>query len=145
MDSIYLVTAGDHSDYGVIAAFSTQEKAEEYSKAYDSRGYAKSNVEEFELDPSPETYTYTRVVMDETGDSTTELRTQFVSDCRLGFLTYWEFLPGNLAGKRGYGLVWNVHTDDKERAVKVVDEKRAQILANELWGNSEATKRYFNA
>ena len=40
-------------------------------------------------------------------------------------------------------LIWVVPTTDKERAIKVANEKRAIILANEAWGDHEATLALF--
>jgi len=41
-------------------------------------------------------------------------------------------------------LVYRVNTKDEKRAIKVVNEKRTQILAYNAWGNYELTKFYMH-
>ncbi len=39
--------------------------------------------------------------------------------------------------KVGEAMTWTVKTDDDKRAIKVTNEKRSQIIALNIWGNSK--------
>lgn len=49
MTTIYLVTSGEYSDYGVDGVYSTHEKAMDHVRAIDGK-YSRAQVEERELD-----------------------------------------------------------------------------------------------
>jgi hypothetical protein len=49
MSKVYLVSQGSYSDYSIVAAFSTEELANEYVRPYQG-GYDPPRVEEMELD-----------------------------------------------------------------------------------------------
>lgn len=51
---IYVVTAGEHSSYGILDVFSTREKAQSYADAYNAkRTHWMAEIEEYPLDPEP--------------------------------------------------------------------------------------------
>lgn len=52
MSSVWIVTAGEYSDYHFVGVFSTKEKAEEYSKTH-RKGY---NSDREDFDPAEETH-----------------------------------------------------------------------------------------
>lgn len=120
----YAVTYGEYSDYTVVAIFSTPEKRDAYLAQYQLlNGYAEA--EDFDLDPDiPEVLEYIRVTMARDGTVIeTERRNELVK------LGGFENLYRDI-------LVWCVQTTDVQRAVKVVNEKRAQIIAMNLWGDN---------
>jgi len=47
-------------------------------------------------------------------------------------------------GKEEIVATFKIKTDSIKRAVKIVNEKRAQILAANAWGNEELTKKILN-
>lgn len=84
--TVFVVTSGEYSDYGIVAVFSTREKAdaakaemERYSKAYwdrepdddeDTWGgetYDHVQVEAYEVDPPPRRVKVYRVWVDDDG------------------------------------------------------------------------------
>jgi hypothetical protein len=114
---VYIVTTGEYSDYRVIAAYSTREGADRCVAA--AMG---SEVEEYDLDP-------------------------FATELRDGWLM-WEVRMtrnGHVTSARPVGGVptvkWSLNFDvenrmytsviakDREHAVKVATERRAQFIA----------------
>ena len=58
MTTVYVLTDGKYSDYGIIGIFSTREKAEEYVKENNDgphpgwwTRYSTDRIEEWDLDP----------------------------------------------------------------------------------------------
>ena len=136
---VYLVTTGSYSDFDIEAVFSTKEKAEEFKRIYSSTlstlafskkysYYVDLNDEilEYDVDSPSEDWLFTRVDMLQDGEVTD---VELAVDCLPGFYDFQNY-------KRT--LVWVVKTQDFDRAVKVVNEKRIQILANNEWGDSKA-------
>lgn len=63
MSTVYVVTSGSYSDYGIHAMFSTKKLAQEYiDKAKDSASYEywaiKANIEEWKLDSESKAQTF---------------------------------------------------------------------------------------
>ena len=50
---------------------------------------------------------------------------------------YYADRPGTKPVKRTV-LRWPVETEDAERAIKVANEKRVQLIALGIWGNNDA-------
>src|SRR3990167_6429239 len=79
LKSVWLVAQGEYSDYRVIAAFSSEEKAVAYVEKYNrlcGSSYDQAMVDgEMEIDPSLDNITevtYVKVIMNEEGNSKTE-------------------------------------------------------------------------
>jgi hypothetical protein len=124
---IYMVTDGCYSDFRVEALYSKKELADEHVRRLDS---GDASVEEMELDqPIPDILINVSMAADGTVTNTY----RDVGD-KFGFARY---------SYRNRTFNWRVKTDDKERAIKVVNEKRAQIIAANVWRNNEATKEWF--
>lgn len=126
MDEVYIVTNGECSDYRIRGVFTSREAAEAYARLINGK------VEPWEVDVPKEEWTQVAVGMNrqgQVGHSVVEhsLRPE------PGFRWY---------GRADY-FVWVVVTDNEERAVKVVNEKRAQIIAAGVWGDNEATRKLF--
>lgn len=117
---IYLVTDGNYSDYKVLCVCSTMEKAMEAKRLYD----AYNEIEEFNLDFLPDhprgMFLYF-IKMDLNGN---------VEICRQQSIEY-----GDLSGKK-----WNLSCDrksvifivwgeDKKHAIKIANERRAELKA----------------
>lgn len=121
---IYIVTQGEYSDYGIVACFSTRELADILvSKLEDTR------VEEFEVDPVDPRKTGTPYIvwMDKSGNSKHSHGNYNLVDC----------LQGRYYFNAHNDLVYHVLAKDEIHAVKIVNEKRIQILANNLWGQDK--------
>lgn len=127
---VYIVTSGVYSDYGIEAVFSSVEKAQAFIDKGKKKGeygseYNDAHIEEYELDRPEEDWCTITVRMGKDGD-----------------VKEWYF---NYNGESGFlcfdinkNLVWGVKTDDETRAIKVVNEKRIQILAQDLWNKIPA-------
>lgn len=133
---IFLVTEGDYSDYHVVAAFSTREKAEKFAKKFVN----PPEIEEYELDPVPE-----RVYK----DNMDLWYVQMAKDGKVwrSFKTqpYGEVddshFPDSIEvrGDPDIFFCFNVWARDEDHAIKIANEKRTQYLANQMWKNDEKT------
>jgi hypothetical protein len=129
---VYIVTAGDYSDYRVIAAYSTREDADRCVAA--AMG---ERVEEYNLDPfAPELRDGWRnweVRMTRNGHVT--------SVNQVGGTPTTEWSINFDVENRMYT---NVMAPDRERAIKVAAERRAQFIATSGrdWPTWEHGKRF---
>ena len=130
---IFIVTSGDYSDYGIDSVYSTKENAEKYIKLYPSIRY---EIEEFDVDEEmalinrirDEKITIYLVCMDRDGN-VKEIRKE---SPRISLV---EEL---LAGKHRRVLYADcmdlcVIAKDEKHAIKIVNEKRTQMIANNEW------------
>lgn len=139
MTSIWGVSSGSYSDYGVVAIFSSEEKAQEFLAEY-SKLDSEAELEEFAYDPEPPVaIEIITVHIDMEGNVLRVYDPRWAREGAVGFVGYG--LADVWRGPRV--LIWVVPTTDKERAIKVANEKRAIILANEAWGDHEATLALF--
>ncbi len=139
MDKIYIVTTGVYSDYSINAVFSTKKLAKEYIKKY---GLKKDEcrIEEYKIDsvildfPEPNLF---KVYMRENGDVFD------ISKClefSKGTVLYalnkkYEFYYDNMLDE--YLLQIYVFAKTKKHAIKIVNEKRVQLIAEHKWKKPE--------
>ena len=122
--NVYVVTTGDYSDYHIEAIFSTKELADEYVR----RGGEEYNVEEWELDTTiPDNLIRVSMFLDGRVDAVEKNKGSHMSTESL-------FVDGEL-------LIWYVKADSEDRAIKVANEQRIQILALGIWGDDEKVKQ----
>lgn len=133
--TIYIVTSGSYSDYGINAAFTDKALAERYLA--DHAHNNDEQIEEYEADPTgwipPAGMEYFSVKLARNGD---------VLECR----GWGKVGPDNGAEDpvtKGYCYDHN-HTlhrcvatscwaRDKEHAIKIVGERRARFIASGEW------------
>ncbi len=119
---IYIVTAGTYSDYSILAVFTDEKAANEYITEYNKAEYKHRDdavIEEWDTDLPPTEWYYTLVRMTKEGE-VLETTTSF------GDSDYSSFdVNGNFFCK--------VKTKDVQRAIKVTNEKRAQLIAEDRW------------
>ena len=126
MKEIYLVTSGSYSDYGVVAVFDSMELAKKYVNSCKKDYYLPTNIEVFELNPDKESlrngYKAYQVRMTKEGDTVT--------------VTQQEGTPSTHSyfDKHDNTLVSHVFARDSIHAVKIVNEKRLGVLAENKWG-----------
>jgi hypothetical protein len=135
MDKVYLVTRGEHSDYSIIAAFSTRALAEGILDRCSGK-HNRAGVEEFDLDPleAQDRRPLFRVLMTLNGGDYAEAKEvdlywQLICPaCGDGPIKLGPYWPG------GAGTAWQSHVrcDTKEQAVKVANERRTQYLVTGL-------------
>lgn len=137
MSKVYLVTSGSYSDYAVRAVFSTNALAEAFIEACQGKICSEfNNVEEFDLDPQGEAirgkYRPFRVEMNIDGNNANavEMDEDFCGDYCGALVprgSYWW--------RRGYNYPppdrfrGNVLARDKNHAIKILNEKRTQWIA----------------
>ena len=127
MKKVYAVSSGCYSDYRVDAIFTTKELAEEFMKAVPEYDY--NDIQEYELNPKTADlvkrgYSPWRVVM--LRDGTTEV-------CKgIEISTYNT--EDSFRGKNiPDALSCNVFAKSAKQAIKIVNEKRAMMIANGEW------------
>lgn len=134
--SVWMITSGEYSDYGVVGVFSTQELAQEYKDAFNSSNYGNElYIEEIFLDPGNTSFhkmgrVVYRVMMDRDGNtqeiSRDENRRLCDSESQANLINSdWSTM-----GQRLYVLCW---ATDEKHAVKIANEIRVQKIANGEW------------
>jgi len=131
---IYIVTSGAYSDYHINAVFSTKENAERYNKIHASGDF--EDIEEFEVDEDmalmnrirDEKITIYLVCMDRDGN-VKEIKKE---------LPCLYLVESILTGKCKHVLYadcmdMSVIAKDEKHAIKIVNEKRTQLIANNKW------------
>jgi len=139
---VYLVCNGEYSDYHVCEIFSTRKLANQYidemAKWYKCTKKSYT-IETYTIDKPVSELKIIQVHMDKEGNTT-------YMD-KEGNTTYMFHTKDNIIGFHGfdYGnrLVWNVNTDNDATSVKIVNEKRIQILAKDIWGSEKKVKEMF--
>ena len=123
---IYIVTKGKYSDYHVIAATTNPELAKKIADKFsDDDGWDDCRVEEF---PDAEVMLKSiwKVYFNKSGDVwTCELSNSEYDYSNLGRVIDTVY-------KRNYDLIITVEADDKDSAIKIAAEKRAQYLAEKI-------------
>lgn len=157
--SVYLVMRGSYSDREVVAVFSTPEKAEAFAAEFAGD---RCGIQTYALDGEPEETFVTTVCMDRDGG----VEHTHASRVGLNYLPMFYFL--GVTPKRepdGYYVVGKLRTTDpnvarrenimlgrsdmttdvrtasRERAIKVANERRALLLANEAWGDEAKARQ----
>lgn len=136
--TLYAVSRGSYSDYGVVAIFSTKEKAEEYMLFVPSDDY--NDIETYELDPGVvdkirKGYSPWFVIMLRDG-TTEEVRRQEVSSYSIGssaWIHRRSTLPSRVQHSLPDCIVVHTMAKSEEHAVKIANEKRVQFIANGEW------------
>jgi len=129
MTEVYIVVDGYYSDYRIEAVFSTKELAQGYVDIYDkaSKWGGDKRIEEYNLDEPVKLELGLDVRIAKDGSVANVFLVVIKDNNNVGFKFFDLDTPKNLA--------WIVATEDKERAIKVVNEKRTQILALGIWGD----------
>lgn len=148
MTTIYVVTAGEYSDYRIHAMFSTRENAERYMEALPNPGYSGYNeIEEWTLDDMPEPAarglkSY-EVQIRRDGEIVSVKGTNTQEQEHYSHKAiYWsekEWVR-DARGCSEYVLVERPHqiarlvmwAENEQHAVKIANERRIQALAAEL-------------
>ncbi|MCK9597570.1 MAG: hypothetical protein M0R06_00940 [Sphaerochaeta sp.] len=128
---IYVVTRGRYSDYTIEAVYDDKELAEELVRLRNDLQDADCQVEEYELnalaDKIKQGLLLWRVVMLKNGD------TDWVHEAAGYYPEILVSIP-KLSARQPVAMLYaTVWAKDKEHAVKIVNEKRARIIALGLW------------
>jgi hypothetical protein len=129
MATIYIVTSGEYSDYGIDAVFSTRELAEAYIKQFQDK-WQTMGVEEWTLDPWKKElrkgYKLYSLHMDKAGN-TVDISAQSYGSYGLRDGEPYQGWDAN--GNMTLCLLARNET----HAIKIANEKRAMLIANNLW------------
>ena len=127
MAKVYMVTDGSYSDYRVLGIYSTKAKAEKAKVLFN----ADNDIDPIEIDVVPE---HPRgclawvVEMDRNGDADRVER----DNCDGHRVTCYIYIPLRGESTSMRASLW---AKDAEHAVKVANEWRTRIVANNLWIN----------
>lgn len=124
MDKVYIITYGDYSDYSICAVFSTRDKAEGYIQQHGN----VFRIEEHLLD---ETVEQSEIWSVEIGLLSHEIRqcescSDSWSSARIDKFKVFEPAFRNSE----WGIKMFLRSDSMDRAIKVANERVAQIVAN---------------
>lgn len=128
MTKVFLVSTGSYSDYGILAAFSTEEKAEELCKILGS----DSHIETYDIDPEVGDYTQYTVFMLKDGsllNKVYSMKIVFPAVPRVWFGQDPRSPDGNV-------LIYIAIAKSEEQAIKAANEHRAHAIAMETWGKN---------
>jgi hypothetical protein len=135
MTKIYAVTSGDYSDYRVNAIFTTEQKANDFKAGFPNETNF-NDIEEYELDPEVpdlDGKDIWFVRMKKNGDV---LETEKKEKSLFNFY----YSVGEFDFDVNNDLYMTVIAKDKEHAIKIVGEKRAQIIAENGWKEIKVMK-----
>lgn len=133
MIKVFVVTSGEYSDYGIDAIFTTRELAQLFIDAFNKNEWREFNIEDWELNPNETHLKQNRkayflrinkkgdIVDLEVADTAYGFK-QNISDAEISYTKNNEWM--NI----------RCFANDDAHAVKIAGEKRAQILASNLWG-----------
>jgi len=131
---IYAVSRGQYSDYGIVGLFSNKELAKEFIKLGGG-----DDIEEYELDQFKshvrKGFSSFHVQMDKEGNTSNVHinNLEYNLEDRIDLQFEWK----NYAYTGKVLLYTNVLASNKEHAVKITNEKRAQLIASGEWEEKE--------
>ena len=126
MKKVYIITAGSYSDYRIVGVFDDKELAKKFIELYDPSHYW--GIEDWELNPHAfelqNGYKAYELKMDKDGNS---------SDIsQLGEEGYEKDMPIYRFGA-GYLLWHKCFAKDENHAIKITNELRTRLIAENKW------------
>lgn len=134
MIEVWLLESGDYSDYGVDAVYSTEELAEQAMKQLNrNRPYADYRISVRSLDvlpDIPEGMHRFRVQMSRNGEGSAWVRSTAGGNRDV-------VSRGLTVNPYSGDLIGDVFALHEQHALKIANEKRVQLLANNQWGSND--------
>lgn len=134
MSKVFVVTTGSYSSYKIRAVFSKEKLAKNFLKYLKSVMDYEANdlIEEYILDEdTPKSwkkgYFSYEVTMSKNGDVLEVIKFSDEEDCIKGHIYFYKVGHNDLAR-------FSLFARDEKQAIKIVNEKRAQLIANNSWG-----------
>lgn len=143
---VYIITEGEYSDYRIIAVFSDEQAAQAFVDDYNEQAeFNRADIEEWPIDDR------TRRGDKRIGHTVVMARDGTVLKCwSYGNATYypkqsiWSIarcpigparpeVHGDTAATLLELLGTNIYARDEQHAIKIANEKRAQLIAEGLW------------
>jgi hypothetical protein len=126
--TIYVVTQGSYSDYGIRAVFDDKALAQKFIEAFGSQSYDQMEIEEWELNPCAPALRKGHVPyflrMNREGEAV-EVRAE---------ASAYGFGDG---GRIGFDVNGNMYISlfakNPQHATKIANEHRAQLIADGKW------------
>ena len=129
MKTIFVVTAGEYSDYGIEAMFDEESLAKAYIASVKSSSYSQMRIETYNLNPHEKQlrlgYKCYLVRMTKDGICPEMYQSDTVFDGGDNDTPFFDF---------NNNLVMTVFAKDKQHALKIVNERRIEIKAFKKWG-----------
>jgi hypothetical protein len=124
---IYVVTSGEYSDYHVVAIFSNKDVAEKFNK---DMLIEENKIEEWELDNVPEfpvgLYPY-HVEMKYDGHVVN------INRQSMEYFQEYDYVSDYGYKEKINTMTAKILAKDEKHAIKIANEKRAQMIANNEW------------
>lgn len=124
MSKIYIITCGQYSDYHIVGIYDDKELAEERLPLYDAK-YRYADIKEYELNPQvdhPKGLLPYSVKMDIEGNAKAERESIACFSGR-----EWEPYGDNKS------VSFEMWAKDEAHAIKIANERRVQLIANNQW------------
>ena len=132
MKTIYVVTRGSYSDYGIKAIFNTKELAQAYIDSFKYDSYNEMSIEEWDLNPNSKELKKGR-------------KPYFVRMDKAGIATEYNHVDSSYGFNGGTVISFTLDKQsmncycwakDEKHAIKIANEKRVQFIALDRWGLS---------
>lgn len=136
--TVYVVSSGVYSDYGVNAIFSSRKLAEEFISAAPDPDY--NTIEEYPLNPPTSNlikrgYSIWQILMLRDGTTERIEKTETKNMTKMSHHWLWKRTTAMAFKGKGIPDVLNsmVWAKTEKQAIKIVNEKRTQMIANNEW------------
>jgi len=138
--TIYVVTAGEYSDYRIEAIFDSIELANKYIARFPKLEY--NDIEEYKLND------YAKYINGDYGDKVAyqiyidkngdiphifELPPSEYPRCENNSVEFFKLRPNENMENAEIRACFHLLAKDKEHAIKIAGERRTQLLANNEW------------
>lgn len=140
----YIVTRGEYSDYHIVGVFSARDAAQSFIERITDR-YDNPQIEEYILDAilPPAGMDLWDIVMKRDGASVSAV---INGDCFSWERGAIELVRLNrFDGEPHLEILVQCFARDKEHAIKIANEKRAQIIAEGNWREGFGFEKVFSA
>ena len=129
LQAVFLVTRGDYSDYRVCAVFTDEELAKKYIDSFQGNSYEEFRIENYQLNPFSfelkNDYKPFFLRMKRDGECT-EI---YVKDSSYGF----EDEDIDIGFDIHKNMYISIFAKDETHAIKIANEKRVQLIAQNRW------------
>ena len=127
MTHVWVIEQGEYSDYRVVGVYTSREKAELVAKALRPTWGDKPTVTQWPLNPA----------LEQVNTGLGQFNVTIKRDGTVQFVGVHDFsgmpMEDDFQLGRGGYLTAKVWARDKKHAVKIVNERRAQMIANGEW------------
>lgn len=128
MKTIYVVTSGSYSDYGINAVFDDEQLAKDFIAMFKKGSYMDMTIEEWKLNPEEENIRAKRKLyflrMNKEG---------IASDISIEGSSFSIDYINTIQFDAKKNLMVRCFADDEKHAIKIANEKRVQVIANNQW------------